>query len=167
MEAKCNYGNQGTDGGWRPVIKKSVPASERPISKRVLTGSDGSRLASLDGNQSIASSRWRGAFSFRKSLRSRRSQSKTRAEPMHRASPTHCMPPVFRLRIQVEFNGIAWSRWGSAPCNQRIASGFGAAGIKAVVDRFFTVVGRPIPRLWRAWRPLPSAAAFPPALRGV
>ncbi len=45
---------------------------------------------------------------------------------------------VRRIRISAEFNGIAWSRWGSAPCNQRIASGFGAAGIKAVFDHFFS-----------------------------
>ncbi len=36
-------------------------------------------------------------------------------------------PPVLRIRIYAEFNGIAWSRWGSAPCNQIIAYGFGAA----------------------------------------
>jgi hypothetical protein len=65
--------------------------------------------------------------------------------------------PVRRIRISAEFNGIAWSRWGSAPCNQRIASG--AAGIKA---RF----RRPIPRSWRAWRPRPPAAAFLPSFTG-
>ena len=47
-----------------------------------------------------------------------------------------------RIRISAEFNGIAWSRWGSAPCNQIIAKCFGVAGIKAFFDRF-SVLGRP------------------------
>jgi hypothetical protein len=44
---------------------------------------------------------------------------------------------VLRIRISAEFNGIAWSRLGSVPCNQKIASGFGAAGIEAV---FFVIL---------------------------
>ncbi len=33
--------------------------------------------------------------------------------------------------LWAEFNGIAWSWWGLASCNRRIASSFGAAGIQA------------------------------------
>ncbi len=55
---------------------------------------------------------------------------------------------VLRIRISAEFNGIACSRLGSAPCNQIIASGFGAAGIKAI----FTVI-----LLFSAAPPLHSA----------
>jgi hypothetical protein len=45
-----------------------------------------------------------------------------------------------------DFGRIQWNRlepMGSAPCNQIIASGFGAAGIKAVFFSYFTVFGRP------------------------
>ncbi len=45
------------------------------------------------------------------------------------------------LRISAEFKN---RRWGLAPCNQSIASGFGAAEIKSVLSKaVLTVFGRP------------------------
>ncbi len=78
--------------------------------------------------------------------------------------PPHAASPVLRIRSSAEFNGIAWSRLGSAPCNQIIASGFRAAGIKAFLPLFYSF--RP-PRLHSAvvarleaapaWRSVPHS----------
>ncbi len=80
-----------------------------------------------------------------------------------------CEPLPLTSALNKDFGRIQWNRLepiGSAPCNHIIASGFGAAGIKAVFYSF-----RPprhsIPRLWRAWRPRPPGAASPTSLRGL
>jgi hypothetical protein len=68
-----------------------------------------------------------------------------------------------RTRISAEFNGIAWTRWGSAPYSQRIAYGFGAAVIKAGFYRF-TGTGRPAApsRFWHALKAALARRSVPP-----
>jgi hypothetical protein len=51
-------------------------------------------------------------------------------------------PPVCLLRIFGRFQKSLRSRWGLGPCNQSIASGFGATEIKSGFWRFLTVFGR-------------------------
>jgi hypothetical protein len=59
---------------------------------------------------------------------------------------------VRRIRISAEFNGIAWSRWGSVACNQRIAPTSERPKSEAVSDGFrrFSSPRRSVPRVWRA-----------------
>jgi hypothetical protein len=59
--------------------------------------------------------------------------------------------PVRLLRIFGRILKSLRSRWGLGPCNQSIASGFGAAEIKIGFWRFLAVFGRP-PLLSARWR---------------
>ncbi len=47
------------------------------------------------------------------------------------------------LRIIGRIQKSLRSRWGLGPCNESIASGFGAAAIKSGFWRFLTFFGRP------------------------
>jgi hypothetical protein len=63
-----------------------------------------------------------------------------------RRGPTRRPPPspaVSLLRIFGRIQKSLRSRWGLGPCNQSIASGFGAAEIKSGFLRFLTVYCRP------------------------
>ncbi len=81
--------------------------------------------------------------------------------------------PVCLLRIFGRIQKSLRSRWGLGPCNQSIASGFGAAAIKSVFWRFLTAVfdvsvAPPLLSAhWRAWRLRSPGAAITPALRAV
>jgi hypothetical protein len=75
-----------------------------------------------------------------------------------------CQQCILLSRSFCRKRGIAWSRLGSAPCNQIVASGFGAAGIKAFFYRYFTVFGRPAaPFIVARLQAAPPGAAYPPS----